>query len=153
MTLGKLFIAKRTFIIYKKTTKIYSLGNECPLARVHCLACDTISSKESWIVRCSRLRHAVIIELQGSSKLCGCCWCGTFQICCLRYPHRKTSHIARSWPISTVTHQSRRKLSAEVLHCCMTGMRRSSILLPPHDILIDIMSVKIPLYNMVTYNT
>ena len=96
MTLGKLFIAKRTFIIYKKTTKIYSLGNECPLARVHCLARDTISSKESWIVRCSRLRHAIIIELRGSSKLCGCCWCGTFQICCLRYPHRKTSHIARS---------------------------------------------------------
>ena len=94
MTLNNLFIGKRTFNIYKKTMKIYSSGNACPLAPMHCR--DTIASKESWIVRCSRLRHAVIIELRGSSKLCGCCWCGTFQICCLRCPHRKTSHIARS---------------------------------------------------------
>ena len=57
------------------------------------------------------------------------------------------------WPVPTLAHQSKRKLSAEVLHCCMTGMRRSSISLPPHVILIDIKGVKVPLYNMVTYDT
>ena len=70
MTLGKPIIGKHRFIIYKKTMKIYSLGNACPLARMHCL--DTIASKESWIVRCSRLQHAVIIEIRSSSKLCDC---------------------------------------------------------------------------------
>ena len=69
MTLDKSFIIQRS-IIYKR--KFYSFGNALPLARMHCLARETIASKESWIIRCSRLRHAATIEMRSSSKFCSC---------------------------------------------------------------------------------
>ena len=125
---------------------------------MHCLARETIASKELWIIRCSRLRHAVTIELRSSSKFFGFRSCGTFQICCLRYPPPKKSRILPGLESAVamanvhVCSSVEKELTAKVLYCCITGMGGRSILLPPHVILIDVMNVKVPLYNMITYN-
>ena len=45
-----------------------------------------------------------------------------------------------------------RELFPKVLHCCIVGLGRSFILLPPHVIPIDI-NPKVSLYNIVTYDS
>ena len=119
----------------------------------------TMQSNERWIICWSMLRHSVTIASRSCLKLFGYSSCGTHsKSCVLNIPKGKNHTLwdqksGETKPNHHVYWSLGQEIDHEdILHCRVTGVRRSFILLPEHGISIDVVNGKISLYDVVTYD-